>query len=73
MKKISLSLVIFSLFFGYNVFAQQSWMEMMQDHNANLKDVQSAFNTWYASNKPADVQRLRFEGLLPRKREQSLG
>jgi hypothetical protein len=27
----------------------------------------------HANNEPADVQRLRFEGLLPRKREQSLG
>src|ERR1700739_3497665 len=54
MKKISLSLVICSLFLSCTVFAQQSWMEMMQDHNANLKDVQAALNQWYATHKPAD-------------------
>ncbi|HSY77562.1 MAG TPA: glycosyl hydrolase, partial [Bacteroidia bacterium] len=53
MKKIYLSLVMFSLLFSYNGFAQQNWYQMMMDHNANFKDVQTAFYQWYSTNKPA--------------------
>ncbi len=52
MKKLTLSLSIFSLFLSCGLFAQQDWTEMMRDRNANLKDVQAAFNQWYAIHKP---------------------
>ena len=51
MKKFSSLLTLISLFFTYNVFAQD-WVGMMQDHNANLKDVQAAFNKWYSTHQP---------------------
>ncbi|HXB14058.1 MAG TPA: hypothetical protein VNZ45_18855, partial [Bacteroidia bacterium] len=51
MKKISLAFIMASLLLSYNLVAQ-SWTTMMQDHNANLKDVQAAFNQWYAIHKP---------------------
>jgi len=52
MKKISLGFIIVSLLLSYNLVAQESWTTMMQDHSANLKDVQAAFNQWYAMHKP---------------------
>ena len=42
---------MFCSLFCYNGFAQQNWYQMMMDHNANFKDVQTAFYDWYSTNK----------------------
>lgn len=47
MKKIYALIAVAALFGGTRVKAQQDWTEMMKDHNANVHDVQKAFNDWY--------------------------
>lgn len=51
MKKLSFYLFIATLLLSSNLFAQD-WVSMMQDHNANVKDVRAAFYKWYATHKP---------------------
>ncbi|MGP8216816.1 MAG: VPS10 domain-containing protein [Bacteroidia bacterium] len=52
MKKISISMAMFCLFFSANLVAQEDWTDMMRDHNAKFSDVKAAFNKWYSIHKP---------------------
>ncbi|HTA83065.1 MAG TPA: PKD domain-containing protein [Bacteroidia bacterium] len=48
MKKTLLVSIVFILVGVGSSFGQQDWASMMRNPKANLKDVQSAFNQWYA-------------------------
>lgn len=49
MKKLYALIAVAALCSSTAVYAQD-WTEMMKDHNANVHDVQKAFNTWYTNN-----------------------
>ncbi len=53
MKKNCLSLIVcaFLLLVAFSSYAQQDWVEMMQNPNTNFYDVQKAFNKYYEKTK----------------------
>ncbi|NNM95253.1 MAG: PKD domain-containing protein [Bacteroidia bacterium] len=52
MKKLPLLAGMIILVFSSSALYAQDWAGMMNDRNANMHDVQKAFNNWYSAHKP---------------------